>query len=200
MPLPDETRFQAAYDHYKETFGYLREYIKTRDRYFFYALLALSFQVFTLSSPEDSLKTASSFMKETFGFELLIGQQFAASILWFVLLAAVLKYFQTTILIERQYEYVHRIEEKLRQMMGNDLISREGASYLRNYPLFSGWAHILYCWVFPLLLIGIAVSKIVYEWLKGIGWLVILDSVVFIILCVTTGLYLYSRKKSEDAG
>lgn len=197
MPLSDEIRFQAAYDHYKETFGYLREYIKTRDRYFFYAVLALSLQAFTLSSPEESMKTASSFMRETFGFELLIGQQFAASILWFVLLAAALKYFQTTMLIERQYQYVHRIEKRLRRMMGNDLISREGASYLTNYPLFSDWAHILYCWVFPLLLIGIAVSKIVCEWLNGIGWLVFLDSVIFVILCVTTGLYLYSRSKSE---
>ena len=176
MPLPDETSFQAVYDHYKETFGYLREYIKTRDRYFFYAILALSFQIFTLSSPEDSLKTASSFAKKTLGFELFVGQQFLAGILWFVLLVVVLKYFQITISIERQYQYLHRVEKELRQMMGNDLIGREGESYLTKYPLFSNWAHVLYRWVFPLLLIGIAVSKIVHEWLNGVGWLLILDS------------------------
>lgn len=198
MSLSEEIVFQATYDHYKETFSYIREYIKNRDRYFFYALLALIFQVFTLSSPEDSLKTASSFVKETFGFELLVSQQFVASILWFFLLSAVLRYFQMTIVIERQYQYIHRVESEIKRIMGNELISREGASYLKRYPLFSDWAHLLYNWIFPLLLVAVSLAKIVHEWLSGIGWLVIIDSVFFLMICVTTGLYLYSRRKVES--
>lgn len=47
-----------------------------------------------------------------------------------------MKYFQLCLNIEKQYSYIHNIEDKLNSISEERLITREDYSYLKEYPLW----------------------------------------------------------------
>lgn len=158
-----ELKAQILYDHYKDTFAYLREYLKRRDKLFSLVVVVLTMMFLQITSLVDSTKLASKYISIKLGFTISLSRDFFDSLLWFVLFSFVLKYYQATILIERQYDYIHKIEEHLTTCLKKKLIYREGSAYLKNYPLFSSWAHFVYTKIFPLLLIIVVLVKIISE-------------------------------------
>jgi len=109
---------------------------------------------------------------------------------WFILLSLTIRYYQTTVLIERQYAYLHKLGEELADFFpGAIAFTREGKSYLENYPKLSDWAHTLYTWVFPVLLLIFVTAKIRIEYQRSLAWVI---SLVFCLMVwVTTYLYLF---------
>ena len=103
-----------------------------------------------------------------------------------------MRYFQTVTLIERQYRYIHLLEERISSAFDNIAFTREGKSYLDNYPRISDWAHILYSTVFPVLLLFVITVKIVAEWLPpvDITAVLIFNSVIFVMIVISTALHL----------
>lgn len=75
--------------------------------------------------------------------------------LWFVLLCLVVRYFQTNIVVGRQYDYIHKVEDKLNAFydIQGEMFTREGKSYLGKFQLFSTLSGYLYIIVFPVLLV-----------------------------------------------
>ena len=83
-----------------------------------------------------------------------------------------------------------------------DYIRREGREYLKNYPVLSDWAHIIYTWIFPILLIVIISVKIIME-IMIVGKYKIglyFDGFIFIAIILTVILYLVNihYKRQED--
>ena len=75
-----------------------------------------------------------------------------------------MKHFQIVVLIERQYAYLHKLENELTIHFSSGIpFTREGKSYLTHYPKLSDWADILYVWVFPVLLLFFVSVKAVME-------------------------------------
>jgi len=81
----------------------------------------------------------SDFLNFKFGINLKLDLSMIGNIVWFLLLIFTLRYFQTAVFVERQHLYIHKIEEKLNKQFGEEVITREGKSYLTNYPYFSDW-------------------------------------------------------------
>ena len=160
--VDDKKHLDILYDHYKDTFTWVRSYISSRDQLLFLILLVLAVMLLQIFSPRDSGAILSKLISTKLGFDAPINPAFVASLLWFALLALAIKYFQIVWIIEKQYEYIHRLEESLSETLTpmDRLFSREGAHYLRNYPLFSEWSHYIYTMVFPLLLVTVIVLKI----------------------------------------
>lgn len=195
----EEFKLQLLHDHYKDTFFYIQEYLKLRDRLFLFILIVVTFMLFQLYSPASAGEAVSHFITKKLELKSPIDITFIGSIIWFGLLSLIVRYFQTVVHIERQYKYIHQIEEQLSGEYTNKVFTREGKAYLNDYPLFSGWAWILYTIIFPTLLIVLVIVKIVGEICQA-GSISLLTSVnigiaLFIVLSTLFYLVLVHFKK-----
>jgi len=150
-------------NHYSETFLNLKDSLKSRNRLFLYMVIVISIMLFKIYSPIDFADSVSKIISNKFGLSESIDITFIETIIWISLLGITIRYFQTVIYIENQYTYIHQTEDKINSILGSDFFTREGKSYLENYPMFSTWIWILYTIVYPILLGMIIISKIVNE-------------------------------------
>ncbi len=97
------------------------------------------------------------------GQEIKLDAGALAVLLWFVQFALIVRYFQTTMTVERQYRYIARVEKEMCALYGGEVLARESASYLANYPKFSDWIHLVYSRVFPFALAFIVCWSVVPE-------------------------------------
>ncbi|MCB9059957.1 MAG: hypothetical protein H6622_00375 [Halobacteriovoraceae bacterium] len=115
--------------------------------------------------------------------------------MWFLLMITSLKYFQVTTLIEKQYKYIHSLENEFKILYGKEVINREGYSYLKNYPLISSYAHFIYVWFFPVFLILISSMKIIKDY-PGTFWdfHFLLSIIIFFGVLASTIFYVIFQK------
>ena len=188
----EEFKMQLLHDHYKDTFFFIQEYLKLRDRLFLFILIVVTFMLFQLYSPASAGEAVSHFITSKLELKSPIDITFIGSIIWFGLLSLVVRYFQTVVHIERQYKYIHQIEEQLSAEYANKVFTREGKSYLNDYPLFSSWAWILYTIVFPALLIVLVIAKIVGEIYQtgSISLLLSVNVAIALFIVLSTLFYL----------
>lgn len=188
-----EKSLELYYDHYKDTFSYLRTYIATRDR-IFYITLGLLIAIFFQSNNPDVAKNISAVLvKKNIGDSIYIDVNFINSLLLFAFLSLVIKYFQLTLLIERQYPYLHAIEEELTLSLGVK-ITREGKSYVEAYPFVLSVIHRIYSLLFPGVLVAVIIVKFLNE-LKFFGneWkngYFIFDSLILFFILAITAAYI----------
>ena len=121
------------------------------------------------------------------------------AILWFSLLTIVIRYFQTNININRQYKYIHFLEDKFTNILGESIISREGKHYLSNYPGFPKFMDFLYTWVFPVMLVATGLLEIIEEWpgYKDIRMPYLLGIIFYLIIVTSVVLYIIHLKSSS---
>jgi len=187
----EDTKLTMLHDHYKETFAHIQDYLKLRDRLFAYLLLVVTLMLFEMYSPSGSANTISELIAKKLEMKTPIDISFIASIIWFALLSLVVRYYQTVVHIERQYDYIHGIEDQMSAEYEGKSFTREGKSYLRSYPLFSSWAWILYTIVFPILLLLIAAIKIIGEVRQSEYINVLLGINIAIALCIVLSTLFY---------
>jgi len=199
VSISDEARLEVLNDHYKDTCERIRENVGIRDRLFLFTLVVIGFHFFQISDRDQSSQAVVSLLKERAGFQITANTEVLTAILWFLLLAIVVRYFQANVYVNRQYDYLHNLETSFEKLIGHKLVSREGHAYLSNYPRFSNWMHFLYTWAFPVLLLITVTYKICFDW---VGWKNIVGPFTFSLLSyamiiVSTILYLnfLHRKK-----
>lgn len=202
MNITEEKKLEILYDHYKDTFSYIREYIKQRERIFVFVIIVVFMLFLQLSFSDQSLTAFNTFVEDKIGFNFYFSKEFFNGILWFILFSFSLRYFQINVLINRQYDYLHLVEDNICIKSGEKkYIGREGQEYLKNYPVLSDWAHIVYTWIFPILLIIISFVKIILEIIIAERHKISIyfDGIIFLTICLTAILYLvdihYKRKK-----
>ena len=84
---------------------------------------------------------------------------------WVFVLAILLRYGSVSITIERQYSYLHKLEEKISNIIGDtEMYQREGLAYEEKYPAFSWWVWRFYTVVFPILILYVTLILIGTEW------------------------------------
>lgn len=189
----EDVKFQTLHDHYKDTFALQREYLKLRDRLFVYTLLVFAAMFILSIVPVDPSKAVSDFIKEQLKVTLSLNRDASHTMLWFILLCLVVRYFQTNIVVERQYNYIHKVEDELNSYynLQSEMFTREGRSYINNFPLFSSLAGYLYILVFPLLLMIITSYKIFTEVITKpfFDLTLVLDIVFYNLILVYTLIY-----------
>jgi hypothetical protein len=154
-----EKELEIYYDHYKDSFSYMRLYLKQRDKYFFYSVIVLSLLFLNSILPNDFEILSKSIIEKNIGLNEFNNFKLIDSILLFSILSIVIKYFQINLLIERQYKYIHHIEKRISFKLEDFNIFREGKAYLKQYPFFSSIIHRIYTIGFPILLILLIVIK-----------------------------------------
>jgi hypothetical protein len=115
-------------DHYKDTFGIILMHWKVRNRLFIYALVLLGLIGLDHLSGASLADAVNSYIRKEFiatgeqwkGLEFAIVDLMAQ----FVLLCVVIHYYQRSIQIDRMYNYVHRLEGQLCELLGPDVIAK----------------------------------------------------------------------------
>ncbi len=198
----DDTKLEILSEHYTHTFDFLQTHLKKRDRLFMGVLLILIVMLFQIYTPEETSGLISQFISNKLDLKTPINFLYIQSIIWFVLLAMIIKYFQSVVFIERQYSYLHSLENLLSKEYEDRAFIREGTSYFKNYPVFLNWASFLYTTLFPAILAIVILSKIISEyneygfrevliWFNGLFF-------VFIGISITLYLYVIHFKKEES--
>ncbi|HDL00700.1 MAG TPA: hypothetical protein ENH23_00510 [candidate division Zixibacteria bacterium] len=186
-------KLQVLSEHYSHTFDFLQTHLKKRDHLFLSTLLLLVVMLFQIYTPAEASNLLAQLIEKKLEVKTKIDLMYIQSIIWFVLLSVVIKYFQSVIFIERQYNYLHALEEQLSSEYNETAFTREGKSYLNNYPVFLNWASFLYTMLFPAILAVIITAKIVSEHQQyGINEVLVWFNVlIYIFIVISLALYLY---------
>ncbi|GEM_PF-677365 len=188
--LSNEFIFSQVYDHYKESVMYLKNDLVKRDKVTLLSLILLVIYFLIEFKTIDSVFLANKWVEKNLNLSLNINYNLLTTAILLLLLWSTMKYFQLCLNIEKQYNYIHEVEAELNKLADKDIITREGYSYLNDYPLLSALIHRLYNFFIPILLIFsmiFKVFKILYNF-NGISSFLNIFIVSLIILC--TFLYM----------
>jgi len=192
MPaLSEDTKLDILNDHYKDTFAHLQEFRKRREQLLLLILVVATIMLFQIFSPRDAEDAIGQFIAKGLDLQSPVDISFVGSVVWFSWLCIIIRYFQTAVHIERQYDYIHGLEKQLSQLYEGKAFTREGQFYLTKYPLFSNWAHILYTIVFPAVLTIAMIGKIANEIHLATHLSALLVFNMSISLCILVSIVLY---------
>lgn len=188
--LNDEVKYSTLYDHYKETISYLKGDLAKRDKltWILFSLLIVYFLV--EFKTVESINIANFIVKDKLGESILINYNLLVTAMLLSILLITMKYFQLCLNIEKQYSYIHNIEDKLNSISEERLITREGYSYLKEYPLLSALLHRIYVVFLPVGIITSMVIKINMLVKNPLSIVMIFNIVIGSAIIVITFLYI----------
>lgn len=141
--------------------------------------------------PQVINSALSAFLLETYKVSLSDLLGLLPTGIWLITTYVLVRYFQTTIYVERQYPYIEVIEAEITKETGLSCFDRESKAYLSNYPKVLDLIHIFYTWMIPVLLQVINTVKIILEWKVTAGiattWV---NTLIYVFLVVLTILFL----------
>lgn len=198
--MNEEKKLDLLNDHYKDTFSNIKEYLKQRDNFFYITLIILVLFLFQLYSPKDFGDSLSSFILTKLSIQNKINLAFLNTLLWFVLLVITIKYYQILVYIERQYNYLHSLEDNISCSFDNKAFTREGKSYLDNYPMFLNLISFFYTIFYPSCFILVITIKIAYETcsFNHFELLKIINIIIYLFIFIFTGFYLHMIHKNKN--
>jgi hypothetical protein len=166
--MSESPRLEVLHDHFKESFSYIRERERERDRLFLilialFALLALEIQYpINFKGAVGTL----SFLGVELNVDALPLPAFLTAT-WVTVLVITLRYCQASTNVERQYKYLHTLEDKISaELKDDELYRREGKAYKSEDSPFRWWVRRFYVVVLPVIAI-IATGVLIYnEWAK----------------------------------
>lgn len=181
---------EQYYDHYKDTFEQQKNYLKTRDSLTL-CLIVLVALIFLLANNRLMLISISDAWQEKNIGSSVVDFNIISTALYFVFMWMSLRYYQVNLTIEKGYAYLDRCEQKL-SSNGNFLIDREGGNYGKNYPWLKWLAHVIYVFVFPILVVIVSAANICNECCNHYSYRTI--NIIFLVLVVVMSLlYLIDR-------
>ncbi len=150
-----DKQLEILHDHYKETFARIRQAEALRDRLFLWLIGLFALLILEIGNPAAAGRTLGKL--SIVGGELnlqALPLQALLNVTWVLTLTIGLRYCQTSVFVNRQYPYLHELEEAISpQVGGGNLYQREGKVYLREYPLLLDVAWFAYSILFPLIVI-----------------------------------------------
>lgn len=186
-------RFNGLCSHYKDSCDINLATVKQRDTLFYLLLAILSLFVIHASHTEFFNSVAAGIFKKQTDTELKDKVDLISTFLWIFIFGVSSKYYQVVGIIERQYDYIHALEEQLEKFYINTpVFSREGKFYLNKYPAFSNWMWFLYTVAFPLLMLSCMAFKAYTEiYLAGMfNAKIVINIFLGSFTCITTILYM----------
>lgn len=159
-----DAKFYNLCSHYKDTYDIHLATVKQRDVLFYGLLAVLALFSLQFTSSELVNNALCNIVKKQLDLTIDNRSNLLSTILWFLLFGLSSKYYQIVIQIERQYDYIHSLEEIINaEYDGTTAFTREGKSYLEKYPLFSNWICLLYTMVFPTIILMCIAVRIFSE-------------------------------------
>lgn len=215
-----EKKLEILHDHYKETFARIREVETSRDRLFLWVIGLFAVLALEIGYPASLGKSLGKI--GVLGAELNLQALPLAALLdasWVLTFAIALRYCQASVQVNRQYPYLHMLEDVISPAFGSGIYQgegqaiapvvntnvyrREGKMYLSEYPVLLEVAGIAYGILFPVIVMIAAGGLIIWEW-KYLPYSIpnrAFDTVVTFALLAIFALYRiqpYLAKKRRD--
>lgn len=165
--------------------------IQSRDRLLFYTLILIGVMSFQLFSPSTSGGIISEAVTKALKLSQPIDTSFTNTVMWFGLLALIVKYFQTAIRIERKRDYLYNLEKKLADYFDDMAYTWENPND-KDYPTYLHWVTGLYGLGLPVGFILVAIIKMAYEYtdIEKITFPLVLDGVAGVLIIAFIFQYL----------
>jgi hypothetical protein len=135
---------------------------------------------------------ANDILKDKLSTTLSIEFKWIKTFVLFSFIWVAFSYFQSTLNIERLYDYLHQTEEKLSTRMGLLTIYREGHNYLDEYPLVLSFIHRIYNIFIPISIISmICILWKIDNFIPINAWSLnnIIDTIIEGIIIISTFLF-----------
>ena len=188
-----DAEFSNLCSHYKDTYEIHLASVKQRDMLFYALLVMLALFSLQFTSSELVNNALCGLVKKQLDMTIDNRSNLFSTLLWFLLFGLSSKYYQIVIQIDRQYNYIHYLEEIINtKYAGTRAFTREGKSYLEKYPLFSNWICLLYTLAFPIIVLLCIVIRIYFE-LKNyetLGASLVPMFISYLLIGTSTFLYL----------
>lgn len=190
----------SFYDHYKDTYDILKEYLSKRNHYTIALLAMVLISCLKITNPQ-LLNEFISKCIDTKISGLTIAWHYLSVFVSYLFLWIVMQYYQNCLTIEKTYDYLHKIETEL-SAKGSYKVFREGHNYLCSYPWFKVVTHRIYVLLIPLLVSLLAIANIIGEFkmntLSLQSMSVILTLFADVLIVILTLLYLSNRWLHEE--
>lgn len=149
---------ETLHDHHKDSFLYIRDREKQRDRLFLILIALIDFILIQVQYSNLS----GAFEVDVAGIKTNLSKIPSTLILsmsWTFFLALLLRYFQVAIHVDRQFDYLHDLENYISNLLGPDAVTkqiyrRESAAYLvKKGAHFRDLVWFFYSFVFPTIVV-----------------------------------------------
>lgn len=174
---------EILYDHYKESCEIARKNEERRNKLFIIVCVLIGLLFLFSYAPDSILGLMQSWLKENYKCDLMFSSNIIQAILWVILFIFTLRYLGLNINLDRNYSYIHQLENKINKE-GKLNITREGKSYLKDYPVLNNVTYYSYRIALPFIYFCIIVLKLNLEYISQGGINICLSfQVVLGMLC-----------------
>ena len=182
---------ELLYDHYKETINHSNQMQSKRNTLFVYVCIMELLNIIMLFFPELFSQVLFAYLKANYSITIDTVSVLLPSFVWTITLYVLVRYYQTTIYIERQYTYMAKLESEISDKIKFAEFKRESTFYLSNYPKVLDIIHVFYTWIIPIAILIINTVKIALEWVAHMNCATtIFNSVICIFIIVLSCSYL----------
>lgn len=161
-----EKHIEILHDHHKDTFQRIRDIEQTRDRLFLWMIglfVLLFIEIVYPTQFTETVDSASTAIGEIDVSRLPLDAIVTAT--WILTLWTALRYCQNITLIERQYTYLHSLEDVIADDINIEPIyRRESKVYLDQYPSILDMAWYFYIYFIPITLILATIQLLSLMW------------------------------------
>lgn len=145
------------YDHYKDSCAKRESAQTDRNKFFLASLVCVTGLAIFVILPDLVVQAVLSWLQIETTTDINTLISIFQSLNWAVLAYVLIRYVQASIQVERAYIYESQLEDRLD-------ITREGNSYLNNYPVALDFIDFFYKKIYPLALIIGVFTKSILEW------------------------------------
>lgn len=182
---------EILYDHYKETFSLSKTAQERRNKSFVRLCILEAASFFVAIDPDKMIRTLGRY--KTLSGLVDLGYEIVQTLLWMMIAYVLIRYVQDMIYVERQYGYLDQLEKRLSGIIAEDMFSREGENYQKEYPKVLNLIDLFYKMLMPVLFSVVNIFHIVMEWRHtGQNILsVVCDTALFTAIFIITWFYFF---------
>lgn len=175
-------KLDIIYDHYKDTNEIQKENEKNRNKIFIILCVCILILMLMTIYPNNVYENIQEIILDKLGISIKFELKVLELFNWFIILYLTIKYYQINANIEKNYKYIHTIENDLEKKYKLP-IYREGKNYLNKYPMFLTFSYIFYKYVFPTLFSLCVLTKVIFNIINKL-------SIPFLILSIIASICL----------
>ena len=183
---------ETYYDHYKETCTLNKEAQSRRNKNFAILSVLEAISFLMLRNPDLICQLLNDAAKVKFETTIQVSNGILQTLIWILIAYVLVRYVQDVLYIERQYKYLDKLEKKITGLLEDDIFSREGNNYLKDYPPVLNFADLFYKFFSPVLFIVINIAHINEEW-RSVGSKLALacDTAICLTIFIITWFYFF---------
>lgn len=189
-------KLDTYYDHYKETYLLSKAAQSHRNRSFVILCILESISFMLTRNPDFICGVLNDMVRKNLESVIQFNNTILQTLVWILIAYVLVRYVQDVLYVERQYEYLGKLEKKISELLGEDekqnIFNREGDNYLKSYPMVLNFIDLFYKFFIPILFTFINIVHIVQECNNGISRVALaVDTTICVVIIIITWFYFF---------